>query len=645
MKVTATSLLAAMALGGILRGEETIVPEFLFSANISQVPYRYNGLLSVRGGFGSASLVGEGVYSTAAHVVFDDEELVWEPISRILFYPRYHRTTPFNPTGDFFPPVKFIRWTSYATRVENDDSGPGLSSPDTFNFDFAAFYLNRFVRDEEVLLYPEVYMDKEDELGILRDHRLKTITGYPSDLDFVSAAHTGLMHATEPADYFCWWQGLEAFPDSWRDSEDYWVATYDFVGVTTYSGNSGGPMYIENDQGEWMSAGVVVGSNGSDGVLIRGIDENAWSLIEQAVIERDTETLFRIDDLTAALTGGNQVQLSWTDRSEGEARYLVYRKDAGPWELTAELAPDTTEFTDTSAFPGRVYTYRVQPVKDNGNRPPLSEEVRVAIPGNDPEISAFMGLEHLKLYSQGDTNWHIDSGNRLRAGKIRHLGASSLKLDLIGPGILSFNWSVSSEENPAYGQGGPDRDDIYDALFLLVNGEPVSNGSGEPRFLSGEEEPELLQLTLGAGPQTVEWRYEKDPYSSEGEDTGFLEGLSWNPGPGDPYPVYGAYAFEGTPWHGSNWFGPYSTEGFPWVGHLRLGWSYLYPGNGVDLILFNTNPKVGHLYTNPHTYPYLYHYGRESWVYFLDSSAQFGDDLWFYDLGEQEWFRADQETP
>jgi len=643
MKKKATSILASSIFCLSLATNATIVPEFVISPRVSQAPYSHNGLLTVENYMGSASLVGEGVLTTAAHVIFDDEELVWEPVGQTRFYPQYHRTTTFNPVGDFYPVMPYIRWTSYATRVENDPSGPGLSTPDTFNLDFAVLYLSPALTDDRIMRYPETFVDAEGDVGILRDHRQKTIIGYPSDEAFMNPARIGLMHQTEPADYFAWWGGLEEFPDTWRDSEDFWVAGYDLEGVTTYSGNSGGPIYVANDQGGWMNAGLVVGSNGSDGVLIRGLDENAWALVEEAVAARGTETLFRVNDLTAVLGAGSQVDLNWTDRSADEDRTIVFRKDIGGWEMIAELPPDSSRYLDNNTDSGRVYHYSVQPVKANGNRPPRSVPVAIATRGTDQVISPFTGLDWMKFYSRGDSNWHLDAENRLRAGQIRHMGASSLMLDLIGPGTLAFDWSVSSELNPDYGKPGPDGDDIFDALYLYLNGEPVMEASN-PRFLSGEVPPERTQLVLPPGAHLVEWRYEKDPYTSSGEDTAFLASFTWEPGPASPYPVYGAFAFPGTDWHGSNWFGTYSTEAFPWVGHLRLGWLYLYAGNGTDLYFFSPNAKVGHLYTKPGFYPALYHYGRGTWVYFLEESAQFGQDLWFYDLTLQEWFQADSSS-
>jgi hypothetical protein len=509
------------------------------------------------------------------------------------------------------------------------------------NLDFAVGYLNKFEDDPLAADYPEVSVDAEGEVGILRDRREKMIVGYPSDSDFISSGQRGLMHSTLPGDYFCWWQGLEDFESPWRDSEDYWVATYDFEGVTTYSGNSGGPMYVMDDEGHWATAGVVVGSNGSDGVLVRGIDEEAWKLIEQAIVARDATSIFRVESVEATPIAPNAVELQWIDRSTGEAGYEIYRLDSGIWELLAEVPADAQSYLDDSAEPGHVYQYQVQTVSDTGNRTPKSPAAKAATSGSNELAGAFLEQPFLNLRNTGDSNWHVDAGNRLRAGKVRALGSSNLELQIIGPGTLRFDWSVSSEENPDYAdQGSPNFREIYDALFVYLNGQRVEIGD-TPLFLSGFNEETTLEISVPAGPQIVEWVYEKDPYTDEGEDTGFLDSLEWIPDPANSYPVLGAFSYAGSGWNGPTWLGAHEASDFPWVGHLELGWLYLRPGNGTDLYLYSSSPEMGDLYTRPNFFPFVYHYLRGTWTYYIGGTGNFGQGMWFYDLNEEEYFRVD----
>jgi hypothetical protein len=195
--------------------------------------------------------------------------------------------------------------------------------------------------------------------------------------------------------------------------------------------------------------------------------------------------------------------------------------------------------------------------------------------------------------------------------------------------------------NPYYDPAGdPDTDaqNIYDAAYLYLNGEPVLNGD-EPVFLSGFINPTARQLVLPAGNNSIEWIYEKDPYSTEGEDTAFLQALTWTPGSSSPYPVLGGFAMEDPIWHSSTWFGPYLATGTPWVDHSELGWLYLRPGNGNDLFFYSPLPELGDLYTNPSVFPYVYHIGRGVWFYYYEASGSFGQRIWFYDHQLNEPFR------
>ena len=635
-------LLILMGLPMLLSGQTTIVPEFLQATEINKEPYKYNGLLKVGTSLGSASVVGDGVIATAAHVIYDDEALAWQPIGIIRYYPRFHTNNPTNPSpsSKVFAPVGFIRWTSYSTRVKADDSGPGLSSMNTFNLDLAVGHIAGQIRDETVTTYPEVNVDAEEDVGVLRDNRTKMLVGYPNDSDFIGSGLRGLMHRTAPADYFSLWGGIEEIAGTWRDSENFWTATYDFEGVTTYGGNSGGPIYYLDDEDRWVMAGVIVGSRGSRGMIVRAIDENAWSLIDEAMNTRGTNPLKRVTNLTATTLSATAVRLQWADQSTEEAGYRVFRLDNGLWESIATLEANAFEYQDVGALPGRAYQYTVQPFGSNDRRRPKSNVVKAETPGINVQIGAHLQQPWFNLSTRGDSNWFVDEENRLRAGFTRSLGASSLVLTIIGPGTLSFEWSVSSEANPDYNNPfSPLENQIYDAAHLLLNGEPVVVGN-KPVFLSGEVGPKLQSLQVPSGSHTIEWAYIKDPYSSEGEDTAFLYDLHWGPSASDPYPVFGGFAYEGSDWHGSSWFGAYAVGGLPWVGHLHFGWIYLRPGNGTHLNFYSPDPALGDLYTTPSLFPYLYHYARGTWVYYVKGSGQFGSGVWFYDLAVKDYFRV-----
>lgn len=639
MRTTAllTGLFAAVLPG--LEAQEIILPEPLAAADVQTVPFLYNGRMTSGGGSASGSLVGNGVIVTAAHVIYDDENFQWIPASFIDYNPRYHQgaTTPSGTTE--VSPVKWLRWTSYDFRKKNDDSGPGLSSPDTFNIDFAVGYISSIFTQEVFALYPQVHVDPDGGVGILRDSRIKMHVGYPVESPQIPSGDRGLMHSTAPADYFSWWGGLEDIEEV--DSENLWIAMYDLEGVSTYGGSSGGPMYVEDDLGNWVMAGIVVGSNGSDGMLVRGIDDNAWEWIEQAIAERGFDGLRRVDNLSVVATTKSRVDLDWSDHSTGEAGYTVYRRDRGKWESIATLGPDATTYTDTANVQaGHVYHYQVQPFAANGNRPPRSAAVAARTEGNNAFATTALAQPWLQFSNRGESNWHLDAGNRLRSGETRSLGHSSLRLDIIGPGTLAFDWSVSCEENPDYtNPQSPNEGKIYDAIHLYLNGEPVLEGE-EPVFLSGEKGPVRVQLAVPDGEHIVEWRYIKDPYTQEGEDAGYLDSLQWTPDPVAPYPVFGAYAFEGTLYHGSEWFGVWYAEFWPWAAHLELGWMYFSGTPDGRLYGYSTLPLLGNFYTTPAMFPYLYLLDSGTWMYYYEGTGLWGRKAWFWNANTGDFVQT-----
>ena len=220
---------------------------------------------------------------------------------------------------------------------------------------------------------------------------------------------------------------------------------------------------------------------------------------------------------------------------------------------------------------------------------------------------------------------------------VRDNGSSSLRLDILGPGTLSFQWGASSEGNPGYSGPG---DDIYDALQLYINGSAASQAN-DFVFISGTAGGlTARQVTLAAGPNRVEWRYSKDPYGTEGEDLGFLHSLDWQPDPAAPYPVYGAFEYPGTPWHGSEWFGVYYTGFWPWVAHVELGWMYFAGTPDGRLYGYSTLALIGNFYTTPSMYPFLYLLDSATWMYHYKGTGAYGKGAWFWNANTNTYVQA-----
>ena len=85
-----------------------------------------------------------------------------------------------------------------------------------------------------------------------------------------------------------------------------------------------------------------------------------------------------------------------------------------------------------------------------------------------------------------------------------------------GEGTLSFEWSVSSEENTI------SPENPYDALYLYVDDELVN-------FISGDIDYESETVRLTAGEHKITWIYEKDSIISAGKDNARIRNVTFTP--------------------------------------------------------------------------------------------------------------------
>ena len=614
-------------------------------------------------------MIGDGVMVTAAHVVYNEDTFQWIAPSLIQYFPRSDSNDVwFGRTR--YNPVAIYRWDDYSSRVRNDESGEGFSTPNTFNMDFAVGYFSAATNDTALREHAEVHVDPEGEVTIHRHPREKMIVGYPQDSDYIPAGQLGRMHRTAPGDY----HAEESIDNQELPGYDFgntWASVYYYFDVATYGGGSGGPVYVRDDRDDpdnWMMAGAAVGGTGSTISLVRSIDDNAWSgigqegMIQQAVIARNGNAMRRVEDLEATFVTDNAVSLQWTDLSTQETGYSVFRQETGLFEEIASLPANSERFLDDTIEAGKVYHYQVQPYRilpdtEHINKPPKSPQLAVDIPGTHTEAAEFLDAGLLKLTSSGNSSWYVDPSNRLRAGLVRPMSSSSLFLDIIGPGTLTFDWSASSEVNEHYTNNNPQDPDskyfglIYDAIWLYVNNDQVKTGD-EPVFLSGPlpDDPtgiisaSGIRIDISSGPHRIEWRYEKDPYSDDHLDTAFLDALSWEPATEFAYPVYGGYAVANPDWvwHASAWFGAYEARHWPWVEHEQLGWLYMISGTADKGVYFHCHhPELGYLYTSPGLWPYLYKPASGTWVYYYEDSGTFGQGAVFFDFGQWRTIRMD----
>ena len=103
----------------------------------------------------------------------------------------------------------------------------------------------------------------------------------------------------------------------------------------------------------------------------------------------------------------------------------------------------------------------------------------------------------------GQTLSSSDGVDSARCGNIADSQSSWVQTIVTGPGVLSFQWRVSSEPG-------------LDFLRFTLNGQMQGQITGESGWL-----PQTM--TLPAGNHTLRWTYLKDSSIAEGEDKGWLD--------------------------------------------------------------------------------------------------------------------------
>jgi peptidyl-Asp metalloendopeptidase len=111
-------------------------------------------------------------------------------------------------------------------------------------------------------------------------------------------------------------------------------------------------------------------------------------------------------------------------------------------------------------------------------------------------------------WSGQSTNTH-DGVDAAQCGTITDDQDSWFETTVAGPATLTFWWKVSSESG-------------YDYLRFYTNNVEQFNITGEIAW-------QQRTVSLSTGPQTLRWRYQKDPSVSAGQDRGWVDQVVYTP--------------------------------------------------------------------------------------------------------------------
>ena len=90
-------------------------------------------------------------------------------------------------------------------------------------------------------------------------------------------------------------------------------------------------------------------------------------------------------------------------------------------------------------------------------------------------------------------------------------------------------------------------------------------------------------------------------------------------------------------WMALEWFGLFKDEFNGWIYHLRLGWIYLQGSSTTSLLVWDS--EWGWLWTSDSTYPWLYRFSQNGWLYYYRGDDELGSSnpRWFWDSSASQW--------
>ena len=145
-----------------------------------------------------------------------------------------------------------------------------------------------------------------------------------------------------------------------------------------------------------------------------------------------------------------------------------------------------------------------------------------AIPA--PDLGDAVDAPSLTWTTGGNTVWAGQTAefyatgtndDAAQAGGISDSQSSYMATEVTGSGVLSFYWKVSSE---AY----------YDYLSVWVD------GTRQQRISGSVDWSEVTLSIEGSGTHTVQWQYDKDVNVTSGDDTGWVDLVTWTLPPDPP---------------------------------------------------------------------------------------------------------------
>jgi hypothetical protein len=140
--------------------------------------------------------------------------------------------------------------------------------------------------------------------------------------------------------------------------------------------------------------------------------------------------------LTASIVSSTQVNLAWTDNSDNEFAFAIWRQTGtGSFTRVGVVPPNTTSFTDAGLTPGTTYTYEVRATNNIGASGWSNQATVALVPPAAPTRLTVSGVSA----SAVNLTWTDNSYNETAFAIWRQSGGSAfVRVGVVAPNTTRF---------------------------------------------------------------------------------------------------------------------------------------------------------------------------------------------------------------
>lgn len=215
-----------------------------------------------------------------------------------------------------------------------------------------------------------------------------------------------------------------------------------------------------------------------------------------------------------SIAGPGTLSFYWKVSSEVNYDFLeVYIDNVLQYRISGEVDWQQKSFTLSAGVHTVKWVYSKDVSVSTGSDCGWVDKVEFKAGGTTLTLSTVLDNPDLTFATGGSNVWFGQTataffgGSAAQSGDIADAQSSWVQTTIDGPGILTFDWKVSSETG-------------YDFLKILVDNNEIAS-------ISGTQDWQAKSIVLPSGSHSVKWSYDKDTSVSTGSDCGWLDKVAF----------------------------------------------------------------------------------------------------------------------